>query len=330
MRKFLSTSGISNTHAQQISNLMTQRVLEIDRTIKSWNTASKNITIEDKVYPLVQSNPVPADAEKLIEEKACLNSCVAFLMEMIKAKANLIKEEQEKNLSAHERFIEMKKKYDEENLELHRSRLPSNVKPRVTIDWAREQLPDNEWLEYIVCEAKASHLGMAIHSDGTITKLREEAADMTLLKMEEIEISAASRVKKQYPVSITKAVDTKLLFELHKSIAMQHRLFESKVNYYKSKIQTLMDQENNKIDDENNRIVQEAARHNNEVTSKQQILASNFSKDTSEMMTDFMKKKRDEVKRLSALKISISEHPEKDLIDEYYATLDKKDEEAEK
>ena len=90
MRKHsLSSTGLSLSQAQSISNLCFQRAQDIANLISGLNNATKSLKIGQETYIETVGKSLPANIVALLQEKALLHSTQAFLMENIKAKAEI-------------------------------------------------------------------------------------------------------------------------------------------------------------------------------------------------------------------------------------------------
>ena len=97
----LSVKGLSMSQAQTISNLCNQRAREIDNTINAVNGVEKVIDLmvdspSGGQKPFQTGIRLPDNILELLSTKAKLRACQAFLMENIKAKEALLKEEKER------------------------------------------------------------------------------------------------------------------------------------------------------------------------------------------------------------------------------------------
>ena len=229
--KNLASKGLSMSQAFSISNLCNQRAIEIENVIGSINNCSKEIDYEGKKYISQQPRPMPSDIIQLIIEKGRLHATQAFLMENINEKEKLLKDKQK------EIFQSSTKVPEPVQLEI------AKMLPSVKEDWGWSQLTLKEMGEFIEAESYAAHIGQFIHKGSTLDLLRRELPNLKTLEW----ITPSKENLKTYPVEVIPHHTSEQLIEIHESLAVIHRKYEQKVNYFKSKVKNLVAEENARI-----------------------------------------------------------------------------------
>lgn len=227
----LAKVGLSLSQAQSISNLCYQKAQEIDASLKKVNNCSKSVEIDRTEWIIVSGNPLPDNVVELLQTKASLHACQAFLVENIKAKDALIKQVQEERCSIPEDLVPPERF--------------SAVSPAITIpvkeEWGWEQLTAAELAEFYEAEAYAAHIGQFIHKDGVLHTLRKTLPTIPSIEWLDIETT------KKTPVKVDIHHTPEQLFEIHEELAALHRDYEAKVNYFKAKVKNLVTLENARI-----------------------------------------------------------------------------------
>lgn len=225
----LSSSGLSMSQAQSISNLCNQVAIGIEAQLNSINNASRTITYDGKVLEETVGVPMPEDIVKLLTYKGKLHATQAFLMEAIRSKDAKI-----------------------QSLRLERpSPLPHpepiNIAdqpeaiPSVSESWGWDQLTDSEINEFRDVEAMAAHIGQFIHKGSKLDSLRRELDVLKAVDWIELETG------KKTPIIIHKHHSPKDLMDVHTTLADMHREYEQRVNYFKAKVKNLVTLENARI-----------------------------------------------------------------------------------
>ena len=228
----LSSTGLSISQAQSISNLCNQRAKEIENAISHVNNFSKIVKVDGKEQVIKKERKMPKDIVRLLEEKAKLHACQAFLMENLKTKDELITNEKRVMLDPFE--------------ELEKPTMPVMARPNllefgeVKEAWGWEQLSSTEYNEYLEVEAFASHIGQYFHKGGVLDALRKELP--TIPDVEWMRI----RDGEQTPVEIKVHNESDDLLALHEKLATIHRKHEQRVNYFKAKVKNITTAENSK------------------------------------------------------------------------------------
>lgn len=290
MRKnSLEKNGLSLSQAQSISNLCNQRARDIEMKLSDVNNASKTIEIGSKTYTDTPAKPLPANVVELLMEKSKLHATQAFLMENIQAKDQLLKSVTAETLDF-EKETPMPETPELEYFQPEK---------QVGESWGWEQLTVSEYNEYLEAESYASHIGQFIHKGGTLDTLRKELPKIKTLEFIEIEKD------KKTPMVIATHHTSEKLLELHEALAAEHRKFEQRVNYFKSKVKNLVTKENARISKEN-------AEKQNEINLKNQALVETHKIEMNKWREEkkvathtFESLKQDRIKEIVDLRIKI-------------------------
>ena len=230
MEKFISTSGLSMSKAQSISNICNQRAKYIDSLLTNVNNVSKHFKQSDgEIYMKQIGKPLPVNVLELLKDKSSYHALQAYLMEAVKYKDNLLEIE----------------KYNSFKTELVFPLTPNYI-PTTTIrevdeKWGWEQLSEKEYCEYLEAETYASHIGQYFHRGGVLDNLRKNYNSD--LELSFIELKKDEKI----PITSTPNHTEKYLIDLHENLANVHREFEQKVNYYKYKVKNLVSIKNIEI-----------------------------------------------------------------------------------
>lgn len=285
--KSLNATGLSLSQANSISNLINQRAIDIKSILDSVNNFSKSIKINDEEHKLVNAKPIPTNLIELIDELGKIHATQAFLMENIKAKDALIKNERSKRFTS----------------ELVAPKAPIyeifTNKPEVDETWGWDQLTETEYNEYLDVTAVASHIGQFIHKNSTLDKLRKELPNIPAIEFFEL------KKDEKIPVKISVHHTQEQLLTIHNEMAAKHREAEMRVNYFKAKVKNL-------VTTENARIAKENADGQNEVNKANKLLQDAYSAEVreyqSQLLTqqqEFEANRNEEIKRLAALRIKV-------------------------
>ena len=286
--KNLSTKGLSMSQAQSISNLCNQRAQEMQRELDSYNVSSKSIKIGGEIFALESAYAMPSTVLELLKEKSRLHATQAFLMEAIKEKADIIQR------------LEYTRFDSSSLVEPERPEYPDfNLADTVGETWGWAQLTANEYNEYLMAEAYASHLGQFIHKGGKLTQMRKQLADLPAIEWMNVKDGEKT------PVKIQKHHTAQQLLAVHEQIANEHRVYEQRVNYYKAKVKNLVSDENARIQKENadnaKAFELEEQRINEEYRAAMQTYRSQLMAEMSSFNADREKA----IKDAAALRISV-------------------------
>lgn len=230
---FLSTTGLSMSQAQSVSNLCNQRATDILSEINAINNYSETVNHNGISYTLVAPVPIPTNIINLIMEKAQLHSCQGYLMEAIKQKNALIEEIKQKRYVSEIAMPQAPKK-----------EFP-NLQTEVTEKWGWDQLTLQEKAEFIEAESYAAHIGQVIHKSGKLDSLRKELPTIPGIRWMEL------KKDEKTPILVNIHHTQDRLLELHNALAEEHRNYEQRVNYFKAKVKNLVTLENARIAKEN-------------------------------------------------------------------------------
>lgn len=287
MKNSLTSTGLSLSTAQSISNLCNQRSREITSKLEQINNSSSKIKIEGVEHSITSAYPIFSDVVEHLKEKARLHATQAFLMENIKAKDELI------NSIKREPFVYSVLQPERPKLEA------ANLNQLVDEDWGWNQLSLAEYNEFLEAEAYASHIGQYIHKGGKLDRLRTELPNIKTLEFFEVEVG------KKTPVVVTIHHTSEQLAKLHEELAGLHRDYEKKVNYFKSKVKNSVTTENARISKENGveqARVNEINTNINETYNKEyQAWAAEYRKVSQE----FESKRQTRIQEAVALRITV-------------------------
>jgi hypothetical protein len=287
MEKFLSTSGLSMSKSQSISNICNQRAKYIDSLLTNVNNVSKSFKYLDETHLKQIGKPLPINVLQLLQDKSSYHSLQAYLMEAVKHKDGLLEN--------------VRRKYFE--TELVHPIMPKYVKSvfikEVDEKWAWEQLSEKEYCEYLEAETYASHIGQYFHKGGVLDNLRKTYNNDLELSLVEL------KKDEKIPVTSTPNHSEKDLIDLHESLANVHREYEQKVNYYKAKVKNLVASNNIEIFKLNSEYLIKDELINKNLRQEYDELIKEYNNKLSLETLEFNKDLEIESKRISALKIKI-------------------------
>lgn len=288
----LGKEGLSMSDAQSLSNLCNQEATNIDKKLKSVGLFNKSVKIGDLDKIIHKTDKMPVNVKELLERKSVLHALQGFLMDSMKRKDNLIKEENERS------FV-----YD----------IPSPNQPQyeteptlkqVDEEWGFDQLTDGEYNEYIRNEAFASHFGQFIHNKSILETLRKGAYNIPAIEWIEL------KKDEKTPVDILVHYKPEFYDNLYKEFSNLHRDYEKKVNYIKAKVKNLVAEENQKLQLDYKEKLQE-------VSERNRLLREEYNKEVTQWTTNynlskstFEKEKVKKVNELSKLKIVLDQRYE--------------------
>jgi len=286
--KNLSTTGLSMSQAQSISNLCNQRALEIQRELDSYNVCSKSIKVSGESYSLVDAYPMPSSVIELLREKGRLHATQAFLMEATKSKNAELERLQYTSFDASH---------------IVRPQFPDIDEPviltNVSESWGWAQLTANEYSEYLEAEAFASHLGQFIHKNGKLSGMRSDVANLPSIEWMTVKDGEKT------PVKINKHHSAIELLNIHEQIASAHRVYEQRVNYFKAKVKNLVSDENARIQKVNSDLwAQYDALMDRESEIRSKAFES-YRNQVQKETADFNAAREQQIKDTAALRISV-------------------------
>jgi hypothetical protein len=288
MKRNLSTTGLSLSQAQSISNLCNQRCIDIDGLLSGVNNYEKTLEYNGKTLTEIVGKKISTDVKSLLLQKANLHGTQAFLLENIKLKTKLLNDEKNKP------FV----------FNLERPENPKFKNPEILQDITEQdgwnQLNDKEWAEYLDVESHSAHIGKYIHKGGILNNLREELNNGIKL-LEWREINKDSKI----PVNVKVHHTSEDLLKLYEDLSSEHRKYEQRVNYFKAKVKNIVTSKNAEIAKEN-ALAQEKVSKENEAIRKEydeklRIYNENYNKEFQE----FQSQKHLNIKKIAALRIDV-------------------------
>ena len=284
----LSKKGLSMSQAQSISNLCNQRANEIDRVLNKINNFSKTVEVNGRDFILTTPIRIPTNVIELLKEKAALNACQGFLMENIKAKDVLIKSIN----SSQPDFSDIK--YPEK--EVIEKPIALSL---VTEDWGWEQLTAKELADFYEAEAYAAQIGKFIHKGSKLEFLREELPTIPSIEWMVIEDG------KKSPVKINIHHNSEQLMNIHEELAIIHREYESKVNYFKAKVKNLTTEENARRSKLNEVASNEYSKKDSDAAVRYSEAYIEYSNKVKNLANTFAVDKQAKLKEASTLRIEV-------------------------
>lgn len=290
MRKnSLSTTGLSMSQAQTISNLCYQSAITIVNNINQINNAGKSLEYQSRTHQQVAPVKMPADIKDQVLDIGRYSACQAFLMENIKAKDEMLQSLKSK------RFVSANIAPEHPDL-----RTIAYLSP-VDENWGWEQLSAKELADYYENESMASHIGKFIHKGGKLDFLRAELPTISALEWYRVNPITGETL----PVSVAVHHTTQELWSIHESLAASHREYEQKVNYYKSKTK-------NAVTEENARIASENGTKQGQLNKENGLLMDEYNKELAEYRGQIMqeqekweKERHQEISKAAALRIEV-------------------------
>lgn len=287
--RYLATTGLSMSQAQSISNLCHQRAQEIERKLSLVNNSTKTVKIRKETYVQQKGMAMPKDAPELLYEKGKLHACQAFLMEAIKEKERLMRK------LSHEPF--------QYSGEIPQPDMPDyedpKLEPSVDENWGWDQLTPGEWAEYLEAEAMAAHIGQFIHKDGKLDVLRAELSYPRSLQW-------VSDGDVKYPVKVEEHHTAEDLHALHEKLALAHREFEQKVNYFKAKVKNLVTEENARIHRANATEEQRVQEINSKLEEEYNVARRAYMSSLKAERETFEAKREESLRDASKLRINVN------------------------
>ena len=283
----LAVTGLSLSQAQSISNLCFQRAQDIASQLSNLNNSEKSLEYNGKTLIEHKGKKLPENVKELLQEKARLHACQAFLMEHIKLKDRLIKDAQRDGFStelvapARPEFKDCK----------HTS--------QVGEDWGWEQLSNAEKNEFLESEAFAAHIGQFIHKGSVLDGLRNELPHLKTLEWMEI------KKDEKVPLTVTIHHTPEQLLKLHNDLAAEHRKHEQRVNYFKSKVKNLVTSKNAEIANENAKAQSEVNASNSILREEYQKAMATYQDAIKTETHQFENARQEKIKMLAGLRIDV-------------------------
>jgi hypothetical protein len=289
MRKHsLSTKGLSLSQAQSISNLCFQRAQDIASMISGLNNATKSLKIGQETYVETVGKRLPDNIVALLQEKALLHSTQAFLMENIKAKAEMLEEKQKMSFRSTIVSPPMPKlvKFDD-------------FLETVNESWGWEQLSVSEYNEYLEAEAYAAHIGQFIHKNSPLDDLRKQLSTMKTLEW--ITIKDGEKT----PLKVEIHHTPEQLLAVHEELAALHRKYEQRVNYFKAKVKNLVTEQNARVARINAEAQAEMNAQNAVISNNYDTAYGMYQQEVLREQQEFEAQKQNDIKTIAALRIDV-------------------------
>ena len=303
MRNSLSTTGLSLSQAQSISNLCFQRTQDISSNLSVINNSEKTLTLGNNTYVETVGHQIPTNVVELLLEKALLHSTQAFLMENIKAKDSLLKELKAKQFVSPLVEPEYPKMQSIILLEL------------VDEKWGWNQLSLSEYNEYLEVEAYAAHIGQFIHKDCKLDILRKELS--TIKTLEWMTITDGTRT----PLKVSVHHNQAQLLDIHNQLATLHRKYEQRVNYFKAKVKNLVTEENARISRVNANEQAKVNDINERTQAEYSELMRIYRDENLELQQHFEKTRQEDIQKVAGLRITIDSRFQS-TVDKYLKELE--------
>lgn len=300
--------GLSLSQAQSISNLCNQRANEIEAKLAGVNNYGKSVEVSDgkkstKTQNILTPKPLPENVGALILEMATLHACQGFLMENMRAKDNMLQ-------------LWKKRSADISSIEFPER--PQQIKPSmypiVSEDFGWEQLTEAEIAEFTEAEAFAAHIGLFIHKDGILARLRRELPSIPAVEW----MTIVDGVKS--PVSINVHHTSENLLQIHEELAAEHRKYEQRVNYFKAKVKNLTTEENARIAKLNADAQNDAEKQNKDAQQAFETAYRAVNEAMRTLQSEFEKERQAKIKEIASLRIGIDGRFQK-VIDTFLATI---------
>lgn len=297
--------GLSLSQAQSISNLCNQRAIEIAAQLTVVNNFSKTVKLNGKDETIVAAHKLPTNIVDLLNSKARLHSCQAFLMVNIKAKDALLNQARQVSADLSEVC------YPDQ---------PDFVNPKdgalreINEDWAWEQLSAAQLNEYLEVEAYAAHIGQFIHKNGILTGLRNELPNIPAIEWMVIKDGEKT------PVTITKHHEAADLLKIHEDLAATHREKEQRVNYFKAMVKNLVTKENARIAKHNADLQNAAAKSNNEAQAIYETALRAANEQANDIRVEFEKTRQATISSVAGMRIEVDARFQ-GVVDEFLTKL---------
>lgn len=296
MRKnSLTKTGLSLSQAQSISNLCNQRALEIASKLSGVNNYQKSVDVVTggvwKTHTTVVGKELPQNVVTLLNEKASLHACQAFLMENIKAKDGMLKTAKSESADLG----------DLEAPEYPKMFNPAiNQLSNVDEEFGWSQLTSSELNEYLEAEAYAAHIGQFIHEGSPLDKLRKELGK-GIAPIEWMIIQDGVKSVVEVKTHHT----SEQLLAVHEELAKVHREKEQRVNYFKAKVKNLTTAENACIANINADAQADAENKNNIEQSTYDTAFKAYSEKVKTIRAEFEKNRQANIKEIAAMRIEV-------------------------
>lgn len=220
---YFSKNGISSSQANHVANLIKEKNKVVEAELN--NTASYREVLTKDGEKFTLKNPIPVDLLNLSQKEGELYALSSWFREAIKARDTLLT--YYKQCPGTE-FGELPKTPvlqipEKVNISTPAKATEADILATFSI---------KELAEYWTLEAKAAHIGKRIHKGGVVANIREQ-----ILANKDSVTSFTVMDGKHYPVTLSKVYDLTEVTEAFDKLQDIHRQYESKLNFYKAKIQ---------------------------------------------------------------------------------------------
>lgn len=217
----MSQVTFTRSEASHVANVLANMAEAIDREISQYSVVSRkttDITSNNTVVTAKQTFNVEASSRisSLIEKKANIYRLSAWLRENIKKLSNQQQDIESESYIA-QPFLVGEPEFQE----------------MVDLEWAFDQLNIREQAEYLAVEAQAAAYGKYVHDKGLCNVWLKQISDLKTIERGNF-------------FTITETTCATELNTLHTNLVKKHREYNSRVNYYKAKINNMVNAENQK------------------------------------------------------------------------------------
>jgi hypothetical protein len=108
------------------------------------------------------------------------------------------------------------------------------------------------------------------------------------------------------PVDITVHHEAGKLLEIHNELALAHREYEQRVNYFKAKVKNLVTAENARIAKHNADLQNAAAKQNNDLQITFETKMKTANEQTNDIRAEFEKTRQAKIAEIAAMRIEVA------------------------
>lgn len=284
---FFDKNGLSMSDANHVCNMAKEWAKEYESLLDSLQ--GKKRTLDDKVLSDPTPHPI-SNLEEAVKNIAQLYRVSAWLREAIKAKNEVMEDIRNKEFYPvpfnEPRPNQQHTQYVEPNQE------------DILSEWSFK-----DRFEYLSLEAEAAHIGKQIHG-GNISRLRGEVLDKTEWRKETLRLNGqmSDVFVKMENVYESETV-SKLFFDLQK----EHRAKESRLNYFKARIQNELAAMTYHREQEFRRKSEEAQNAYQKEVSQWELRRDKWNAKNAEQLSQHKEETQRELNEASQLKIAIPE-----------------------
>ncbi len=223
---YFSKNGISSSQANHVANLIKEKNKVVESELN--NTAAYTETLFKDGEYFILKNPIRVNLLLLSQKEGEFYALSSWLREAIKARDALLTYYRQcpgTEFGALPQALELKPPV----------KLTFTQPVKATEADILANFSIKELAEYWSLEAKAAHIGKRIHKGGVVSNIREE-----ILANKDSVTTFTVMDGKHYPIQFSKVYDFNNITETFDKLQKLHREFESKLNFYKAKIQNGM------------------------------------------------------------------------------------------